>query len=233
MAQVGRISGPLLKSNLERQGIDLAFKDVSSSTPVLFLDVNNNRIGVNYNGTPLSDLYVPTSIQTSQAKIDNNAQFQNWTISPNGISISAGDINLITDNTVPSGSPMPPVRLTGFGTGTSSEQFLAMRDNNIGSVNNSDIVLDPAGTGIVEFPTSLSVDGNMFATGNIRADGNLTLGSGDEDDILLKADIAVDIVPDVTNSFKIGEPGKQFDEFFGNDITICLLYTSPSPRDRG
>ena len=118
---------------------------------------------------------------------------------------------------------MPPVRLTGFGTGTTSEQFLAMRDNNIGSVNNSDIVLDPAGTGIVEFPTSLSVDGNMFATGNIRADGNLTLGSGDEDDILLKADIAVDIVPDVTNSFKIGEPGKQFDEFFGNDITMDLL----------
>ena len=39
MAQVGRISGPLLKANLERHGIDLAFKDVSSSDPLLFLDV--------------------------------------------------------------------------------------------------------------------------------------------------------------------------------------------------
>ena len=46
MAQVGRISGPLLKANLERQGIDLAFKNVSSSTPVLKLDVTNNRIGI-------------------------------------------------------------------------------------------------------------------------------------------------------------------------------------------
>ena len=125
MAQVGRISGPLLKANLERQGIDLAFKNVSSSTPVLFLDVSNNRIGINYNGTPLSELYVPTKINTTSAVIDNTAQFQNWTISPNGVSISSGDINLITDNTVPSGSPMPPVRLTGFGTGTTSEQFLA------------------------------------------------------------------------------------------------------------
>jgi len=223
MAQVGRISGPLLKANLERQGIDLAFKNVSSSTPVLFLDVNNNRIGINYNGTPLSELYVPTKINTTSATIDNTAQFQNWTISPNGISISSGDINLITDNTVPSGSPMPPVRLTGFGTGTTAEQFLAIRDNNIGSVNNSDIVLDPAGTGTVEFPTNLNVDGNMFATGNIRADGNLTLGSGDEDDIVIGAELVVDLVPDSSNTYKIGEPGKQFDNFFGNEITMGFL----------
>ena len=223
MAQVGRISGPLLKANLERQGIDLAFKNVSSSTPVLFLDVNNNRIGVNYTGTPLSELYVPTKINTTSAVIDNTAQFQNWTISPNGISISSGDINLITDNTVPSGSPMPPVRLTGFGTGTTSEQFLAIRDNNIGSVDNSDIVLDPAGTGTVEFPTSLNVDGNMFATGNIRADGNLTLGSGAEDDIVLGGELVVDLIPDATNTYKIGAPGQQFDEFFGNEVTMAFL----------
>ena len=59
MAQVGRISGPLLKSNLERNGIDLAFKDVSSSTPTLFLDVNNNRIGVVKN-SPIAELDLGT-----------------------------------------------------------------------------------------------------------------------------------------------------------------------------
>ena len=170
-----------------------------------------------------SEIYPGPVLNTTQAIISNTAQFQNWTISPNGISISAGDINLITDNTVPSGSPMPPVRLTGFGTGTSSEQFLAIRDNNIGSVNNSDIVLDPAGTGTVEFPTNLNVDGNMFATGNIRADGNLTLGSGDEDDIVIGAELVVDLVPDSANTYKIGEPGKQFDEFYGNEITMSFL----------
>ena len=377
MAQVGRISGPLLKSNLERHGIDLAFKDVSSSDPVLFLDVNNNRIGINYNGTPLSELYVPTSIKTTETIIQNTAQFQNWTISPNGISQSSGDINiaqpitgtvvdivpssvfasgslfvnknpnngrirwghisdsgplnshrvfghtadavggidnqiwlgenlnpgqaylgfalapyyhlnnplntnylkttfpdgtvavmrlaapfltngtpgvnaqyafqfylLYTDQTVstnwngdtilcecateisysgPGGSVAPPVRLTGFGTGTSSQQFLAMRDNNIGSVSNSNIVLDPAGTGTTEFFANTTVDGSITATGNIRADGNLTLGSGDEDDILLKADIAVDIVPDATNTYKIGQSGKQFNEFFGSNITMDFL----------
>jgi len=39
---VGRISGPLLKANLLRNGVDLAFE-----TDLLYLDVNNSRIGVN------------------------------------------------------------------------------------------------------------------------------------------------------------------------------------------
>ena len=42
MSQVGRIGGGVLKSNLERQGIDLAFEN-----DLLYLDVNNDRIGIN------------------------------------------------------------------------------------------------------------------------------------------------------------------------------------------
>ena len=38
---VGRISGPLLKANLIRNGVDLAFE-----TDLLYLDVNNTRIGI-------------------------------------------------------------------------------------------------------------------------------------------------------------------------------------------
>ena len=47
MSQVGRIGGHLLDPNLERQGIDLAFKNTNfDATPILYLDVTNNRIGV-------------------------------------------------------------------------------------------------------------------------------------------------------------------------------------------
>ena len=38
---IGRISGPMLFSNLERQGVDLAFE-----SNLLYLDVNNRRVGV-------------------------------------------------------------------------------------------------------------------------------------------------------------------------------------------
>jgi len=67
---VGRISGPLLKSNLLRNGIDLAFE-----TDLLYLDVNNGRIGVKTN-TPGCDLQVngtfcATSVNSELLTVDN------------------------------------------------------------------------------------------------------------------------------------------------------------------
>ena len=47
---VGRITGPLLKQNLLRNGVDLAFE-----TDLLYLDVNNTRVGIN-TATPQYDL---------------------------------------------------------------------------------------------------------------------------------------------------------------------------------
>ena len=49
---VGRISGPLLKANLIRNGIDLAFE-----TDLLYLDVNNQRVGIK-NSSPQHELDV-------------------------------------------------------------------------------------------------------------------------------------------------------------------------------
>ena len=49
---IGRISGPLLKANLLRDGVDLSFE-----TDLLYLDVNNMRIGVNTD-SPTHDLQV-------------------------------------------------------------------------------------------------------------------------------------------------------------------------------
>ena len=65
MSQVGRISGPLLNANLERQGVGLSFKNVLTDDPILFIDSANKKLSVNYNGTPLADLYIPSQISTS------------------------------------------------------------------------------------------------------------------------------------------------------------------------
>ena len=50
MAQLGRISGPILKENLLREGVDIAFE-----TDLLYIDVNNDRIGVRTN-SPSSEI---------------------------------------------------------------------------------------------------------------------------------------------------------------------------------
>ena len=65
---IGRISGPLLKSNLIRNGIDLAFE-----TDLLYLDVTNNRIGIN-TATPQYDLDVNGTIRTTNVVLDKLTQ---------------------------------------------------------------------------------------------------------------------------------------------------------------
>ena len=62
---VGRISGPLLKNNLLRNGVNLAFE-----TNLLYLDVVNSRIGIN-TATPSNDLQVNGTI-TATSDITGN-----------------------------------------------------------------------------------------------------------------------------------------------------------------
>ena len=47
---VGKISGPLLRDDLLRDGINLAFE-----TDLVYLDVNNRRVGIN-TASPSHDL---------------------------------------------------------------------------------------------------------------------------------------------------------------------------------
>lgn len=56
---IGRISGPMLFSNLERQGIDL-----SVETDLLYIDVTNDRIGIK-TATPGSELSVNGNISSN------------------------------------------------------------------------------------------------------------------------------------------------------------------------
>jgi len=80
---IGRISGPMLKANLERQGVDL-----SVETDLLYVDVNNNRIGVN-EAVPTKSLHVDNvtiennEIRSTSAALDLGA-------TPSDITIGGG-----------------------------------------------------------------------------------------------------------------------------------------------
>lgn len=92
---IGRISGSVLKSNLTRNGTDLAFE-----TNLLYLDVTNNRIGVgtsepstalhvNGNATITGDLslsgsFSPGSISLSDNIITTNASNADLELTANG-----------------------------------------------------------------------------------------------------------------------------------------------------
>jgi len=51
LADLGRISGPMLKANLERLGVDLVFENQFGDNN-LYLDVNSRRLGINTNAMP-------------------------------------------------------------------------------------------------------------------------------------------------------------------------------------
>ncbi len=57
---IGRISGSMLKANLDRQGVDLSIE-----TDLLYVDVNNDRIGIN-------EAVPTTSLHVDNVTIENN-----------------------------------------------------------------------------------------------------------------------------------------------------------------
>ena len=219
MAQVGRISGPLLTANLERQGKDIDFRNQQASTPLLKLKVGTNRIGVNTT-SPAFELDV---VDTIKGNFLNTA------------SLTPGNINLSTNNITALTGPIN-FKDDVVATGAASQQIL-MRDNTISTyVTNAEINLLPNGTGTVELQSNTNVTGNLHASGNITFDGNLVFGdTGDDstrlaDTVTFNADIETDIVPDATNTFNFGANYSKWNELnfstaeatnlFGNSIHL-------------
>jgi hypothetical protein len=88
-ASLGRISGPLLKSNLERNGIDLAFE-----TDLLYFDATNQRIGINRDN-PQYDLDVNGEIKTIDLDIGEQATIVDVLISrPNTFGTIVGPLEI-------------------------------------------------------------------------------------------------------------------------------------------
>ena len=85
---IGKISGPMLQNNLERQGVD-----ISIETDLLYVDVANNRIGIN-NDSPTADLdvvgnIVSTAVDAGNVRLNTNTistldTNEDLILSPNG-----------------------------------------------------------------------------------------------------------------------------------------------------
>ena len=102
---IGRISGSVLKSNLTRNGVDLAFE-----TNLLYLDVTNSRVGIGtsepttalqVNGTVTATSVTSTSAATlATGSTVGNLTLANGSITDSSGAISFGDENLTTTGTL-------------------------------------------------------------------------------------------------------------------------------------
>ena len=187
MSQLGRISGPLLKANLLRQGVDLAFE-----TDLLYLDVNNRRIGIK-TATPSHELQVNGTTRTTNLEVTGStAQIGDFLFSPNTITYD-GDLTF----NLPEGSAL---RTSKFSI-DSIDIF-----NNIIATNesNANLEIRPSGTGIIDIKSGVQVAGDLQVDGAITADGNIVLGDATTDTITFNAEINSNIIPDANEAYNIG-----------------------------
>jgi hypothetical protein len=168
---IGRISGPMLFSNLDRQGVDLAF-----DSNLIYLDVANRRVGIN-NDSPQYSIDSP-----------GNVRLANILIQGNSISSNTGVIDLggISNITIAGGSPNYVIYTDGNGNlswGQVSDLDitwgnLSLADNTISVIDtDGNLVLAANGSGSVTTTNNLYA-GNIYAsnlTGNLNtSSGNVT-----------------------------------------------------------
>jgi phage protein U len=201
---VGRISGPLLKANLLRQGVDLAFE-----TDLLYLDVKNLRIGVKTKN-PTHDLHVNGSLRSTNLEVTDTAVIGQLTVETNNISSSNTQLNLL-----PAGGEAVVYQTKLV------VDSLDIENNTISAnSSNTDLVIEAGAGGEVQIFSDTRIEGDLHATGNISADGSIILGDTDTDNITFNADVASNIIPNVTDTYNLGSADKRW-----NNLHVQNVFT--------
>lgn len=212
VAQLGRISGKALQPNLIRNGVDLAFRNSATDSDLLYLDVNNNRIGVRIDN-PNYDLEVNSNINTTRL-ISNDAIIDNITINDNIFSTVVGPINI-----TPLGSD-PKITIERLITSD-----LEFNNNDISSFDNANIILESSGTGTIELESNTNITADLYVTGNISLDGDLSkqgdLVIGDEilDVVIINTDFTQSIIPGQDSAFDFGTTTKKWNTVYTPDLS--------------
>jgi len=190
MAQVGRISGPLLFANLERNGIDLNFRDTIDTTPLLYLDVNTRKIGVNTE-TPDRELRIVGTARTTDLISDTDFDNPDLKIATNTITAKVGDLRVSAAEAV----VVSTLETDGY---TINDNIIRTNDSN------SNIDLVPSGTGRVDIDGNLQVYGDIDTPGNITFDGSIIFGDTlAQDTVNFNAEVNSNIIPDQSNAYSL------------------------------
>ena len=211
MSQLGRISGPLLKNNILRDGIDLAFE-----TDLLYLNVNAGTIGIRSDTNSTKELFVRQSAKTTNLIVDTRSDIANFAVTTNQIQNAISSITIRPNQTLDPQVTAPQIN-------TADLEF----NNNqiLNHTADSDIDLLPIGTGKVIVNGGVTVNGNVHATGNITFDGDIQLGDNNDDNVVFSADINSNIVPNNPLNvpvYNLGTLSKQWATSYFNNIDSFL-----------
>ena len=177
---IGRITGSVLKSNLTRNGVDLAFE-----TNLLYLDVTNSRVGIG-TSEPSTALEVNGTITASAIS---------------GLTTLSVDGVTITDNTISTNASNANLELSGNGSGTVSINGIKFPTAD----GSADRVLKTDGSGQLSF-TEISTNSISQANSNVTVTdtgtGAITVAADGGTIITMNATTALD-ASGVTNAIRL------------------------------
>ena len=204
---VGRITGPLLKANLLRDGVPLAFE-----TDLLYLDVVNGLVGIK-TATPAHELTVNGTTRTTNL-ITTEADIATFNIVGSTISSSNSQITL-----QPSGANAVVYQ------GKIVTGDLQISANTIETTaTDLDLEINTLGTGEVNINSNVLVNGNLHATGTITADGDIQLGNNlAEDTITFSAEITSNLIPGLDEltsepTYTLGSNTNRWNNLYVKDV---------------
>lgn len=203
---IGRISGPMLKADLLREGVDLAFE-----TDLLYLDVNNNRVGINKTD-PEFDLDVAGTVRVPSIEITSIANIGNITISGNTIDSNVDVLELGTEDTVVYQKKI-------------NIDDIEIEANVIRTITpDTNLELRPTENAIVEIFSDTNVYGDIFITGNITTEGDIIIGDNRlEDTVVFNAKLDSDLIPTTTDTFNLGSTTKRWNTLFAKEIYVDTI----------
>jgi hypothetical protein len=212
-SQLGRISGPLLKANLLRDGVDLAFE-----TDLLYLNVTDNRVGIN-TAAPEYDLDVNGTIRSTNLIVETQLDVAEFTITENTISSS----NSVIDFRASTGEAVV------YNSKIIVDDFQIVNNTISIETTNTPIVITPNGVGNIQLQANTVVTGDLDVTGNINSTGSITIGGnliiGDEstDSITINASIQSDLIPAENVTYDLGEPNFRWKDVYANNFYTTTL----------
>ena len=223
MSQVGRISGPLLDANLQRDN-NLAFE-----TDLLFFDISTNRVGIK-TSAPETDLRVVGKTLTTDGVVTNTALFDNVYFNAVGsITSYTGPVTV-----APQGVD-PYLNFDRLQTGK-----LSFNGNLINSYEspNGNVIVRTGGAIGIDIENNARVNGNLEVTGNIGIDGNLSsagniiVGDSIYDAVTFTPDFTQDIIPGQDLIWNLGIDANDSTPRYWNNVYAITAYFSspPSPN---
>jgi hypothetical protein len=213
MADLGRISGAMLKDNLLRGGVDLVFENRLGDNN-LYIDVNTGKIGINTDATT-RELTINDSFRTTRLIVENPLSIDYLTF--NNSRIIGTIVGDLVFNPASGTTNISSISTAG----------ITINDNVIESLNsNETIELRPDGTGEVNFRSDVLVSANLHSTGDITLDGTITIGNNDSDSVSFLVDVDSNIIPDQDFVYTLGRSNKRWSEVHTKFINGQILETS-------